>query len=61
MGPVASPGEIAACIACLLSDDASFVTGSPLVVDGDASQLFNEWSIVYNSRHEDYSNRRSSC
>jgi 3alpha(or 20beta)-hydroxysteroid dehydrogenase len=34
MGRLAQPGEISAAIAFLLSDDASFITGSELCVDG---------------------------
>jgi NAD(P)-dependent dehydrogenase (short-subunit alcohol dehydrogenase family) len=34
MGRVGRPEEIPAAIGFLASDDASFVTGSPLVVDG---------------------------
>jgi NAD(P)-dependent dehydrogenase (short-subunit alcohol dehydrogenase family) len=34
MGRVGRPEEIAAAIAFLASDDASFVTGSALVADG---------------------------
>jgi NAD(P)-dependent dehydrogenase (short-subunit alcohol dehydrogenase family) len=34
LGRFARPGEIAAAIAHLLSDDASFITGTTLVVDG---------------------------
>jgi dihydroanticapsin dehydrogenase len=31
---IAQPSEIASAIAFLLSDDASFITGSDLIVDG---------------------------
>jgi len=34
LGRFAEPGEIAAAILFLASDDASFVTGSSLLVDG---------------------------
>jgi dihydroanticapsin dehydrogenase len=34
MNRIAQPSEIAAAIAFLLSDDASFITGSDLIVDG---------------------------
>lgn len=34
MGRIAQPEELAATIAFLVSDDASFMTGSELVVDG---------------------------
>lgn len=34
LGRIGTPEEVAACIAFLASDDASFVTGSALLVDG---------------------------
>ena len=34
MGRFAKPSEIAACVLFLASDEASYVTGSDLVVDG---------------------------
>ena len=37
MGRVADPGEIAAFVAFLLSDEARFVTGALLPVDGGAT------------------------
>lgn len=37
MGRLGRPKEIAAAIAFLLSDDASFITGQTLFVDGGAS------------------------
>jgi 3-oxoacyl-[acyl-carrier protein] reductase len=37
LGRLAEPGEIAALAAWLVSDEASYVTGSVLVADGGAS------------------------
>ncbi len=34
MGRIGQPGEVAAAIAFLASDDASYITGSELYVDG---------------------------
>jgi len=36
-GRVAGPEEIAAFVAFLLSDEARFITGAPLAVDGGAT------------------------
>jgi len=49
LGRFGAPGEIAAAIAFLVSDDASFVTGACLVVDGGqraslgAVQIADDW------------------
>jgi NAD(P)-dependent dehydrogenase (short-subunit alcohol dehydrogenase family) len=40
MGRMAQPGEIANCIAFLLSDEASFVTGANWCVDGGLTARF---------------------
>ena len=37
LGRLAGPGEVAAVVSWLLSDDASYVTGATIVVDGGAS------------------------
>jgi len=42
LGRLGDPAEIAAAIAFLVSDDASFVTGAALVVDGG-------WSVYKTS------------
>jgi NAD(P)-dependent dehydrogenase (short-subunit alcohol dehydrogenase family) len=34
LGRAGTPGEVAACILFLASDDASYVTGASLYVDG---------------------------
>jgi len=36
-GRVASPAEIPASVAFLLSDEAAFITGAALAIDGGAS------------------------
>ena len=37
LGRLGSPTEVAGAVAWLLSDDASYVTGTTLLVDGGAS------------------------
>jgi NAD(P)-dependent dehydrogenase (short-subunit alcohol dehydrogenase family) len=37
MGRVGQPGEVAAASLFLVSDEASYITGAELVVDGGAS------------------------
>jgi 3-oxoacyl-[acyl-carrier protein] reductase len=37
LGRIGQPSEIAAAVAFLVSDDASFITGQTLVVDGGAT------------------------
>ncbi|KAH9376367.1 hypothetical protein HPB48_001754 [Haemaphysalis longicornis] len=51
MGRIGNPEEVARCIAFLASDDASFVTGVTLPVDGGLllmSSLGPSWSNKYN-------------
>jgi NAD(P)-dependent dehydrogenase (short-subunit alcohol dehydrogenase family) len=40
IGRYAQPSEMAACVAWLLSDEASFVTGATLAIDGGGSAGF---------------------
>jgi NAD(P)-dependent dehydrogenase (short-subunit alcohol dehydrogenase family) len=42
LGRVARPEEVAATIAHLLSDDASFITGATVAVDGGRTVLAHE-------------------
>ncbi|MGC9523267.1 MAG: glucose 1-dehydrogenase [Anaerolineae bacterium] len=48
MGRSAEPGEIAAAIAFLCSDEASFITGQTLFVDGGGT-LFPEYRATWSS------------
>jgi NAD(P)-dependent dehydrogenase (short-subunit alcohol dehydrogenase family) len=45
LGRLASPEEIASAIVWLASDEASFITGSSLVVDGGFTHNFNAYSL----------------
>ena len=40
MGRFGQPGDIAAAVAFLLSDEAAYITGANLVVDGGRTSCF---------------------
>lgn len=46
MGRIAQPDEIASAVAFLLSDDAAYVTGTNLVVDGGRTSCFSVGSLA---------------
>jgi 3-oxoacyl-[acyl-carrier protein] reductase len=44
LGRVADQGEVAAAIVVLSSDEASYITGQTLLVDGGAASYLQLWN-----------------